>query len=95
MTFGQLIISQLSDPFRIALLIALIWTMMRTRRETGMVIPLLAGVVFVAALIPSTTSAASLAPFFDQFLAGLLANAMLTALLLGLWQLILRLRSRG
>ena len=95
MTFGELLLSQLSDLFRIALLIALIWTMMRNRQQTGMVIPLLAGIVFVAALIPATTSAATLAPFLDQFLAGLIANVILTIVLLGLWQLALRFRSRG
>ena len=52
--------SQLMDPFRIALLIALVFTMWRNRAVTGTVVPLLAGMLFVAVIIPATISAPGL-----------------------------------
>ncbi len=51
---AQEIIAQLSDPFRIALSIGLVLTMLRTEGVSGRWIPLLAGVVFIAVLIPVT-----------------------------------------
>ena len=51
MTLTDLFLAQLADPFRIGLLIALIATTQRTVAATGKVIPLLAGIVFVAVLI--------------------------------------------
>lgn len=56
MPLTELIQSQLTDPFRLGLLVFLYLTMLRTRAQMGEVIPLLAGAVFVAALIPMTTS---------------------------------------
>jgi hypothetical protein len=48
------VLSQLSDVFRIGLIVALVLTMYRTSPVTGRVFPLAAGVVFVAVLLPST-----------------------------------------
>ena len=50
----DLVLSQLSDVFRIGLIVALVLTMHRTSPVTGRVLPLAAGVVFVAVLLPST-----------------------------------------
>jgi len=50
----ELVLSQLSDVFRIGLIMALVLTMRRTAPVTGRVLPLAAGVVFVAVLLPST-----------------------------------------
>lgn len=92
MTFSQIIVSQFTDPFRIALLAALIWTMLRTRGATGTLIPLAAGIAFVAVIIPSTMGAGAAVPFLDQVLAGLVSNTVITGVLLGLWEAVRRLR---
>ena len=52
----ELIQSQLLDPFRIGLIVALVFTMFRTRAATGTFIPLTAGVIFVAVILPATQS---------------------------------------
>lgn len=88
MEFWNVIHSQLLDPFRIGLLIALVATMQQTAAQTGRVIPLLLGAVFVAVLIPSVMSS----PAIDSTtatLAGLVTNAIILAVLLALlflWQ---------
>ena len=83
--------SQLTDPFRIGLLIALVVTMQRTMAVTGRVIPLILGIVFVAVMLPSTMPKASVA-LQDSILAGLVSNTiLLIGVLAGAW-LIARLR---
>ena len=54
MDYYSLFTSQITDIFRIGLLAGLIYTIERTRSQTGVVIPILAGLVFVAVIIPST-----------------------------------------
>jgi hypothetical protein len=85
--------SQLTEPFRIGLLIALFITMLRTRTNTGVWTPLAIGAVFVAVVIPVTrVSGAPKAPMPTEIGVGLLANIVLLAVVLGLWTLWLRLR---
>ncbi|WP_112308708.1 hypothetical protein [Pseudogemmobacter bohemicus] len=92
MTFSQIIVSQFADPFRIILLIGLVWTMMRTRAASGTLIPLGAGIVFVAVLIPMTMTAGSEIPVKDQILAGLVTNTVITGIVLGVWEAVNRAR---
>ncbi|NPD16410.1 hypothetical protein HOY34_14515 [Xinfangfangia sp. D13-10-4-6] len=92
MTFSQIIVSQFAEPFRIVLLLGLVWTMMRTRAVSGTVIPLAAGVVFVAVLIPMTLTQDSPVPAQTQIGAGLVTNAILAGIILGIWELVTRLR---
>ncbi len=92
MTLSQLILSQLVDPFRIVLIAGLIYTMIRNRAVTGTWLPLAAGVVFVAVLLASTTAAHVEAPFVQKVGAGLVSNAILTGILLGLWEAVSRFR---
>ncbi len=94
MTFSQIIVSQFIDPFRLVLLVGLVWTMMRTRANSGTLIPLAAGIVFVAVLIPMTLTAASEIPVRDQILAGLVSNTVITGVILGIWEAISRARRR-
>jgi hypothetical protein len=75
--FADLVIAALADPFRIALLAALVFTQSRTAAQTGTVLPLVLGVVFVAVMIPMTMG-------FDAALgmplvvgAGVVANVVL------------------
>lgn len=84
---------QLTDPFRIGLLIALLVTAARTRNVTGTFVPLLAGLVFVAVIIPMTTSPAGEGqPFWQPIAVGIVSNAILVAVGLAGWKLVERLR---
>lgn len=85
----DLIIAQATDVFRIGLLIALIATMLRTQNQSGRVVPLLAGIVFVAILIPLTVSTHP-APFWQQIATGIVVNAVYVMIGLGLWSLVRR-----
>lgn len=90
----DLVLSQLTDLFRIGLMIALVITMLRTSAVTGRVLPLVLGVVFVAVMLPSTMPTGS-APLVDAMLAGLVANAIILVPVLAIAALVLRLRRRN
>jgi hypothetical protein len=90
-TLIDLVISQLADPFRIGLLIALVVTMQRTAAVTGRVIPLLAGVVFVAVMLPTTMPSATVG-LKDAILAGLVSNVIILLPVLAAAWLIARWR---
>ncbi len=92
MTLPDLLLSQLSDPFRIGLLVALFYTMLRTRSTSGTIAPLGAGAVFVAVLIPSAVQATLMVPFWQAVAVGVVANVILLAVILGAWTLYLRSR---
>ena len=87
----DLIQSQLADPFRIGLIIALVATMYRTRAATGQVVPLGLGVVFVAVILPSTNPRAGVT-LTDAVLAGLASNLIILAIVLALALAYRRLR---
>ena len=72
----DLVISQLTDLFRIGLIIALVVTMHRTAAVTGRVIPLVLGVVFVAVMLPTTMPSNSV-KLKDAILAGLVSNLII------------------
>ncbi len=84
--------SQLMDPFRIALLIALVFTMWRNRAVTGTVVPLLAGMLFVAVIIPATISAPGALPMWLVVAVGFVANAVIVGVVLGVWAVVMRVR---
>jgi hypothetical protein len=90
---NDLILSQMTDPFRIGLLIALLLTAYRTRAVTGLMIPLAAGAVFVAVLIPTTMQPDS-PDLVLAIAAGVVGNAAVLAVLVVLRGLILRLMGR-
>jgi cobalamin biosynthesis protein CobD/CbiB len=92
MTLTDLALSQFTDPFRIALLIGLVITMQRTVSVTGKVIPLLAGVAFVAVIIPSTITKGLEADYLTQIGVGVVTNAVMLAVILGIKALIDRRR---
>ncbi len=80
MPITDLLESQLTDVFRIGLIIALVATTARTQATTGTMLPLLAGVIFVAVIIPSAMpTTESLARNIG---VGILANAILVGLAL-------------
>lgn len=93
MSLSDLLLSQLSDPFRIGLLIALFITMLRTRAASGTLTPLAIGAVFVAVLLPLTAQASLAAPLATVIGIGIVANVILLAIILGAWTLYLRLKA--
>jgi hypothetical protein len=82
----DLLTTQLTDPFRAGLILALFFTMLRTRQDTGIVMPLLAGIVFVAVIIPNTMG--TTAPMVQAIGIGIIANAVLVGIVLGIWKLV-------
>ena len=87
----DLVLSQLTDLFRIGLIIALVVTMHRTAAVTGRVLPLVLGVVFVAVMLPATMPSTS-ASSTDAILAGLVSNSIILVPVLAFSGLIARLR---
>ena len=94
MAVTEIISQQIIDPFRIILMIALVMTMLRNRATTGVIVPLIAGAVFVAVLIPSTMAAQSPYPYSHLVGLGLVTNAIMLAVILGIWQLITKAKNR-
>jgi hypothetical protein len=92
MTLPDLLLSQLSDPFRIGLLIALFITMLRTRTASGIWVPLAAGVVFVAVILPTTMQTTLAAPLSQVIGVGVLANVVIVALIMAAWEVYQRVR---
>jgi len=83
MTLDQLLFSQLLDPFRIGLLVALVVTAYNTAGTIGVAVPLVLGAVFVAVLIAITMQTGEVATT-TAILTGLAANAILVGIILGL-----------
>ena len=83
---SDVIAAQAMDVFRIGLLVALLLTTLRNRPVTGMLLPLVAGAVFVAVIIPLTASNRP-EPMGTQVLAGLLVNAVYIAIGVAVWSL--------
>ncbi len=87
----ELVFSQLTDVFRIGLIVALVVTMLRTSTVTGRVLPLVAGVVFVAVILPTTMPSGS-ANLGDEIIAGLITNLIILVPVLVLARLFVKLR---
>lgn len=92
MPASQILLDQLTDPFRIALIIGLVFTMYRTRAQTGTLVPLAAGVLFVAVMLPMTMGAAAGQTMVEQVGFGVGANLVILAGVMGVWQVVARLR---
>ena len=87
----DLVLSQLTDLFRIGLIIALVLTMRRTAAVTGRVLPLVLGVVFVAVMLPATMPRSGV-DLADAVLAGLVSNTIILAPVLAIAALVARMR---
>lgn len=90
MTFTQLLADQLTDPLRLGLTVALVAVLLRNRDVTAFWLPLAAGVLFIALLLPLTTARGGAAPFAMAVAVGLLSTALLLALVLGIRHVVLR-----
>lgn len=92
MTNSEILLSQLTDPFRLGLIVALVVTMLRTEVVTGRWIPLILGVIFVAAILPMTTSRGMTDGGMALAIAlGVVANLILLALVMAIRHVVLRL----
>jgi hypothetical protein len=83
MTLFDIFMTQLADPFRIALMIGLVLTAMRTAAISGTMLPLLAGVLFVAVIIPTTLNPNG-QQAWTQVGVGLVTNLVMLAAILAL-----------
>ncbi len=87
----DLVLSQLTDIFRIGLIVALVVTMRRTAAVTGRVLPLALGVLFVAVILPTTLRSQQVA-LMDAVLAGLVSNVIILGVVLAAAFLVERFR---
>jgi hypothetical protein len=93
MDLSALAVAQFTDIFRLGLLAGLVYTTERTRQQTGVLLPLLAGIVFVAVIIPATMPVAGV-PQMTATVSGIAVNAVITGLFWLAWQAISK-SSRG
>jgi hypothetical protein len=84
MDYVSLITTQLTEIFRIGLLLGLIYTTERTRAQTGVLLPLAAGVVFVAAMLSNTMPIPGV-DMLTSIATGILANAAIAAVMWFAW----------
>jgi hypothetical protein len=89
MDYFSLFTSQLTDIFRIGLLAGLVYTTHRNQSQTGLLLPLVAGIVFVAVIIPSTMARPN-SDLVPAVFSGLFSNALLVAVLWAAWSSIQR-----
>jgi hypothetical protein len=89
MDISSLIIAQATDVFRLGLLAGLIYTTERTRQQSGVLLPLAAGIVFVAFIIPTTMPQPGV-PLLTAMTTGLVVNTALVTVFWLAWQAISR-----
>lgn len=90
MSLTDLFLSQIIDPFRIALLIGLVITMQRTRAVTGTLLPLAAGIAFVAIIIPTSLTQGLGVPILTQIGVGVVTNAVILGVVLAVREALVR-----
>ena len=78
MDISALMVTQFTDIFRLGLLAGLVYTTERTRQQTGVLLPLVAGVVFVAVIIPATMPQGDVS-LWQATITGLFVNAVVVA----------------
>jgi hypothetical protein len=91
MEIWTLVAQQFTDIFRLGLLAGLIYTTERTRLQTGVILPLIAGILFVAVIIPSTMPRGDV-PLWLAIATGIGVNAVIVAVFWLAWQAYARSR---
>lgn len=89
----DILTAQVTDLFRIGLMIALIITAKRNAAATGWVLPLIFGVIFVAVMIPATLQTQTTDPLWRTAAVGVVANLIILAAAFGSYAAYKRLRS--
>lgn len=92
MPYLDIYLAQLTDPFRIGLLIALMLTAANTAQTLNRWIPIALGIVFVAVLIPYSIGANAVVAPMTAVLVGLVSNVTIAAVLVGAQAAYARLR---
>ncbi len=87
MDLSTLLVQQFTDIFRLGLLAGLVYTTDRTRAQTGVLLPLIAGVFFVAVIIPSTMPSPGVG-LWQAAGTGIAVNAVVVAVFWLAWQAI-------
>jgi hypothetical protein len=87
MDLSALLVQQFTDIFRLGLLAGLVYTTDRTRAQTGVILPLAAGVIFVAIIIPSTMPSPGVG-LWQAVATGIGVNAAIAAVFWLAWQAI-------
>jgi hypothetical protein len=91
MEFVNILVSQLADPFRIGLLVALLFTAQNTSGALNRWLPIGLGLVFVAVIIPTALASES-APVGAEIGVGVVANAAVLAIMLAAQAIVERVR---
>lgn len=81
MSFVDIYLAQLADPFRVGLLVALLFTAANTEAALNRWIPIALGLVFVAVLIPTAIGNVAGANLALAILVGLVSNLTILAVL--------------
>ncbi len=89
MDISTLLITQATDVFRLGLLAGLIYTTERTRHQSGVLLPLAAGIVFIAFIIPTTMPQPGV-PLLTAIATGLAVNTAIVAVFWLAWQAVSR-----
>jgi hypothetical protein len=95
MPLSDLLLAQLTDVFRIGLIIGLIATAFRTRATVALPLSLGLGVIFIALMIPMTlppTGQAAQEPLWRLAVVGALANLIMVAIGMAIWTVVQRTR---
>lgn len=88
--FTQLLNEALVDPFRFALMAGLVYTQRRTAAQTGTLVPLAAGVLFVAVILHYSMGFGAKAGLVAALGAGMLANALMLIPILAIARFLAR-----
>jgi MFS-type transporter involved in bile tolerance (Atg22 family) len=92
MVWSDILLAQLTDPFRIGLMLALGYMTLRLRAQSGVVVPLVAGVLFFAVMLATSMPIAG-AERMLQMGTGVVANGIIVAVLAAIWIAVARFRS--
>jgi hypothetical protein len=82
MDVAHIIVEQLADPFRMGLLIALLFMAAKPSGGHQRWLPIALGLVFVAVLIPTAMASDAADPVSAQIGVGLLSNAIIVGIML-------------
>jgi hypothetical protein len=82
MDVAHIIFEQLADPFRIGLLISLLFMAARPSGGHSRWLPVALGLIFVAVLIPTAMASDAADPVSAQIGVGLLSNAIIVGIML-------------
>jgi hypothetical protein len=93
MDIVSLLTSQLTDIFRMGLLVGLFFTIQNTKAQTGYAIPIIAGLIFVAAVIASSMPKAGV-DFWAALTSGIVANAIIFAVIWLVWMAYTKLSAK-